>query len=46
MKDLEKEYPILKKDRQHRMQQHNERRGNLKWISVIANIILKVIFRS
>ena len=44
MKDLEKEYPILKKDRQHRMQQHNERRGNLKWISVIANIILKVIF--
>lgn len=45
MKDLEKEYPILKKDRLHRMQKKNEKRGLLQWIGTIFGIILKVIFR-
>lgn len=45
MKDLEKEYPILKKDRQYRMQKQNEKRGLLKWLTVILNVILKVIIR-
>jgi len=45
MKDLEKEYPILKKDRHHRMQKQTERHGILKWLGVLVNIILKVIFR-
>lgn len=45
MKDLEKEYPILKKDRQYRMQKQNEKRGVLKWLTVILNVILKVIIR-
>ncbi|MCZ8536804.1 hypothetical protein M9R32_06385 [Paenisporosarcina quisquiliarum] len=45
MKDLEKEYPVLKKDRQYRMRQQNEKRGILKWLTVFFNVILKVIFR-
>ncbi|EPD49740.1 hypothetical protein MHH33_02350 [Paenisporosarcina sp. FSL H8-0542] len=45
MKDLEKEYPILKKDRQYRMQKQNEKRGVLKWLTVFLNVILKVIIR-
>lgn len=45
MKDLEKEYPILKKDRQYRMQKQNEKRGVLKLLTVILNVILKVIIR-
>ena len=45
MKDLEKEYPILKKDRQYQLQKKNEKRGVLKWLTVFFDVILKVIFR-
>ena len=45
MKNLEKEYPILKEDRIRKMHKKNERRGILGWLGAMLEILLRIFIK-